>query len=140
MSTRKRLSEDVKETVDEATRLIDKGADRAGKIIDRGVRKVEEGVRQADRQAPPDPHARHTAGDVVDDAAVFIGRAGKKTLNLADRGIKGVGRALESEPDLKHAIDRGVGVVDKVVEKGIEIAKKGIRKTEEIIEKEKKRR
>jgi len=141
MSERKRLREGVKETVDEATRLIDKGADKAGELIDRGMKKVEEGARQADRPAPKDAHGRrHSAGDVADDAAVFVGRTGKKALDAADRGIRKVGQAFERDPDIKHVIDKGVGAVDKVVEKGIEIAKKGIRKTEEIIEKERKRR
>ena len=141
MSERKRLREGVKETVDEAARLIDKGADKAGELIDRGMRKVEEGARQAGGPAPKDQHGPgHSAGEVVDDAAVFIGRTGKKALDAADKGLRKVGQAVERDPDLKHVIDKGVGAVDKVVEKGIEIAKKGIRKTEEIIEKERKRR
>jgi hypothetical protein len=141
MSERKRIRDEVKDTVDEAVRLIDKGADRAGELIDRGMRKVGEGARQEGRLMPPTPPRRKpTVDEVIDDTAVLIGRAGKKVATVADRGIKRVGRAVESDPDLKHVVDRSVQAVDKVVEKGVEIAKKGIRKTEEIIEDHKKRR
>jgi hypothetical protein len=141
MSGRKRIRDGLKETVDEAVRLIDKGADRAGELIDRGMRKVEEGARQEGRLMPPAPPRRKpTVEDVVDDTAVALGRAGKKVATVADRGIRRVGRAVDSDPDLRHVVDRGVQAMDRVVEKGVEIARKGIRKTEEIIDDRKKRR
>jgi len=141
MGERKRIRDEVKDTVDEAVRLIDKGAEKAGKLIDRGMQKVEEGARQADRPMRPAPQGREpTVGEVIDDTAVILGRTGKKVADAADRGIKRVGRAVDDNPELRKAVDDGMATVDRVVEKGVEIAKKGIRKTEEIIEKEKKRR
>jgi len=141
MGVRKRIRDDVKETMDEAVRLIDKGADKAGNIIDRGMRKVEEGARQEGRLMPPAPPRRKpSVEEVVDDAAVFIGRTGKRVATAADRGIRRVGQAVDSDPDLRKAVDRGVAAVDRVVEKGVELAKKGVRRTEEIIDERKKLR
>ena len=141
MGARKRIRDEVKDTVDEAVRLIDKGADKTGELIDRGVRKIEEGARQPDRQMPPAPPGRKaTVDEVIDDTAVFIGRTGKRAADAADRGIKRVGRAVDGNPELRKAVDQGVATVDRVVEKGVEIAKKGIRRTEEVIDERKKRR
>jgi len=141
MGVRKRIRDDVKETMDEAVRLVDKGADKAGALMDRGIRKLEEGARQEGRLMPPAPPRRKpTAEEVVDDTAVFLGRAGKRVATAADREIKRVGRAVGSDPELKSFVDRGVQAVDTVVEKGVEIAKKGVRRTEEIIDERKKRR
>lgn len=141
MSGRKRLRDQVKDSVDEAVRLIDQGADKAGELIDRGAKRIEEGARQADRPTPPAaPGRKATVEDVVDDGAASIGRAGKKVLNAADRGIKRVGAAVDRNPDIKHALDRGVAVVDRVVEKGVEVTRKGIKKTEDVIDEQKKKR
>jgi hypothetical protein len=135
------LRDEVKDSVDEAVRLIDRGADKAGELIDRGAKRIEEGARQEDRRMPPVPPRRKaTVENIVDDGAVFVGRAGKRVLNAADRGIRSVGAAVDRNPDIKHVVDRGVAVVDRVVEKGVEVAKKGIKKTEDIIDEQKKKR
>lgn len=140
MGGRKRIREEVKETIDDAVRLVDRGAGKAVELIDRGVRKIEEGARLEGRVMPPTPPARRPSiGEAFDETAMLIGRAGKKVSRAADRGIKRVGAAIESEPGLKRAVDRGVAAVDRVVEKSVEIAKKGLRKTDEIVDGRKKR-
>ena len=141
MAGKKRLTDDVKDTVDDAARLIGKGADKAGELIDRGMRKFEEGAREQGRAMPRSPPGRKpSVEDVFDDTAVFIGRAGKKAADITDRGIKSVGRAVDDSPSLRSAVDKGVATVDRVVEKGIEIAKKSIQKTEKMMDDRKKRR
>jgi len=141
MAGKKRLTDDVKDTVDDAVRLIGKGADKAGELIDRGMRKFEEGAREQGRAMPRSPPGRKpSVEDVFDDTAAFIGRAGKKAATVADRGIRKVGQVVDSDPDLRKAVDKGVAAVDRVVEKGVEFAKKGIQKTEELIDDRKKRR
>ena len=136
MSAKKRVRQEVKETVDEATRIMDKGIDKAAEVLKRGVSKVEEGARAGGKLMPPlPPRRRASAGDVFDDTAMFVGRAGKKALDVADRGVKKAGELIAKDPDLKHAMDRGVAAVDKVTEKGIELTKKGLKKTEEVIRK-----
>ena len=134
MSTRKKIREEVKKTVENANRLIDRGANKAGEVINRGVGRIKGYARDEPRVMPPaPPRRRSTVEEVVDDTGRFVVQTGKKALNAADRGVKKVGEAISRDPDLKRAADRGIAAVDKVVEKTVELAKKGLKKGEEIL-------
>ncbi len=140
MGERKRVEKDVEETLDETGRFIGKGVDRTGKLIDRGLRKVEEGAGERAPPQQPEAGKRSTVEAIVDEGGLLIGRTGKTVAGYTESGARRVGRFIDSDPDLRRAVDKGTGVVEKVVEETVKVARKGIRKAEELLDDDKKRR
>jgi len=100
----------VQETLDETQKLVDEGAREAGVAL-RGVARGVDKVMQS-------PEVK----GVIDS-----------TGRLVDRGVKKVGDTIARDPELKAVVDKGVDAVSKAIDAGVDMARKGAEKGEELL-------
>jgi len=107
----------VQETLDETRKMVDEGARETGVALRGVAREVDKVMRS--------PEVR----GVIDS-----------TGRLIDRGVKKVGDTIARDPELKDVVDKGVRAVSKAIDAGVEVARKGVEKGEEILTGKKRER